>query len=65
MANVLNTEKPRRPGRPPLPTGNAKAVMLRVRLTPDEHQAIEAQAKANGKTVSAWIREMLIPSVAA
>jgi predicted HicB family RNase H-like nuclease len=39
--------------------------MLRVRLTPDEHQAIEAQAKANGKTVSAWIREMLIPSVAA
>jgi predicted HicB family RNase H-like nuclease len=39
--------------------------MLRVRLTLDEHQAIESQAKANGKTVSAWIREMLIPSVAA
>jgi hypothetical protein len=39
--------------------------MLRVRLTPDELRAIESQAKADGKTVSAWIRAMLIPSIAA
>jgi hypothetical protein len=35
--------------------------MLRVRLTPDELRAIETQAKGEGKTVSAWIRGMLIP----
>lgn len=61
----MKPAKKPRPGRPPLPTGNAKAVMLRVRLTRDELRAVEANAKASGKTVSAWIREMLIPSVAA
>jgi hypothetical protein len=34
--------------------------MLRVRLTPDELRSIEAAAKANDKTVSAWIRGMLL-----
>ena len=48
--------KPKKPGRPPLPEGNAKAVMLRVRLTPDERAAIEKAAKAKNQTVSEWLR---------
>ena len=48
--------KPKRAGRPPLPEGNAKAVMLRVRVTADERKAIEKAAKASQKTVSEWLR---------
>ena len=57
--------KPKKPGRPPLPKGNAKAGTLRVRVTPDELRAIEAAAKANDKTVSEWIRSMLRATVEA
>jgi uncharacterized protein (DUF1778 family) len=49
----------KRVGRPTLPKGNAKAVMLRVRVTPDELKAFEAAAKSHGKTVSEWIRSIL------
>ena len=49
----------RQPGRPKLPKGNAKAAMLRVRLTPDELQTIEAAAKASKQSVSDWIRSKL------
>lgn len=51
--------KPKKVGRPVLPKGDAKAVMLRVRLTPAELKTIESQAKATDKTVSEWIREKL------
>ena len=53
-------KKPSRAGRPPLPKGNAKVVMLRVRITPDELQAIEATAKEHNQTVSDWVRGRLI-----
>jgi predicted HicB family RNase H-like nuclease len=46
-------------GRPTLPKGNAKAVMLRVRVTPDELKTFTAKAKSDGKTVSEWIRSTL------
>ncbi len=55
----LTQPKPRKAGRPPLPEGNAKATMLRVRVTPDERLALEAAAIANGQTVSEWIRSTL------
>jgi len=48
--------KPKKIGRPKLPKGNAKAVMLRVRITPDELRAVEATAKSKGQTVSEWVR---------
>jgi hypothetical protein len=48
--------KPKKPGRPPLPKGNAKVVMLRVRVTPNEREAIEKAAKAKNQTVSEWLR---------
>jgi predicted HicB family RNase H-like nuclease len=51
--------KPKRVGRPALPKGNAKDVMLRVRITPDDLKAMKATAKANGKSVSEWIRGTL------
>ena len=37
--------KPKKPGRPALPKGDAKAVMLRVRVTPNERAAIGMAAK--------------------
>ena len=55
----------RLPGRPKLPKGNAKAVMLRVRITPGELQAIEAAAKASKQSVSDWIRSKLTATVVA
>jgi hypothetical protein len=45
------------------PEGNAKAVMLRVRLTPDELRSIKASAKASYGTVSARIRSTLLAAV--
>lgn len=43
--------------------GDAKAVMLRVRISPAESKAVEAAAKASNQTVSEWIRATLFPSV--
>ena len=51
--------KPKKPGRPPLPKGNAKDMMLRVRVTPSERAAIEMAAKANDQTMSQWLRSKL------
>jgi predicted HicB family RNase H-like nuclease len=51
--------KPKRVGRPTLPKGNAKAVMLRVRVTPDDLRAMKAKAKANKQSVSEWTRGTL------
>ena len=56
--------KPRKAGRPPLPEGNAKATMLRVRITPDERAAFEAVATAKNQTVSEWIRSTLNAAIA-
>jgi len=59
----LSQPKKPRPGRPPLPKGDAKAVMLRVRITPDELKVIEATAKEHNQTVSEWIRSTLTIAV--
>jgi hypothetical protein len=48
--------KPKKIGRLPLPKGNAKAVMLHVRVSQDERLAIETVAKASSQTASEWIR---------
>ena len=65
MPQQPKPEKPRKAGRPPLPKGNAKAVMLRVRVTPEERKAIEAIAKASKQTVSEWLRSKLAAEIAA
>ena len=51
--------KPKKVGRPALPKGSAKAVMLRVRITPEESKAVEAAAKAKNQKVSEWIRSTI------
>ena len=55
--------KPTKVGRPKLAKGDAKAVMLRVRISPAESKSIEAKAKASKQTVSEWIRSTLFPAV--
>jgi len=54
-------KQPKKPkvGRPPLPKGNAKAIMLRVRITPGEQKAIESAAKSSKEKLSEWIRRSL------
>lgn len=51
--------KARKAGRPPLPKGDAKDEMLRIRVTPDERKAIEAAAKRKKQSASEWIRSTL------
>ena len=57
--------QPKKPkaGRPPLPKGDAKAVMLRVRVTPEERKAIAALAKASKQTVSEWLRSKIAAEI--
>jgi predicted HicB family RNase H-like nuclease len=51
--------KARKLGRPPMAKGHAKARMLRIRVTPDEHKAIKTKAAAKNHSVSHWIRSTL------
>jgi hypothetical protein len=51
--------KPKKPGRPKLPKGNAKAETLCIRLTLDELRIIEAAAKAKKQSVSEGIGNRL------
>lgn len=53
---MTEPKKTRKPGRPKLPKGAAKAGYLRVRLTAEELKRLEAAAKANRQTVSDWVR---------
>jgi hypothetical protein len=55
--------KPKRPGRPKLPKGAAKAETLRVRVTADELKALEKTARSSKQTVSGLIRTILATSV--
>jgi hypothetical protein len=49
-------KKPARPGRPPLAKGAARSETIRIRLTPAEKAAIEAQ----GGNPSEWARKRLL-----
>lgn len=56
---MTEPKKTRKPGRPKLPKGNARAVYLRVRITPEESKAFESAAKARKQSVSEWVRSKL------
>lgn len=56
---MIEAKKTKRPGRPKLPKGNAKAVYLRVRITREESKAMETAAKASKQSVSEWVRSKL------
>jgi hypothetical protein len=57
---AMSPRKPKR-GRPPLKAGQAKSVLIQVRVTPEEARAIEEQAQTDQKPRSEWIRRRLIP----
>jgi hypothetical protein len=46
-------------GRPPLPKGEAKAIVLQSRVQPTEKAAYQKAAKSQGKDLSTWIRDTL------
>jgi hypothetical protein len=51
--------KPKKPGRPALPKGEAKGETLRIRVTASELKEYGSKAKASKQTVSDWIRATL------
>lgn len=51
--------KPRKPGRPKLPKGEAKGKVVGFRLSPDEIRTFTAAAKASKQSVSEWMRSTL------
>jgi hypothetical protein len=61
----MSAPKPNKVGRPTLPKGNARDVMLRVRITPKELKAFESAASATDQTVSEWIRKTLNATIEA
>lgn len=52
--------KTKKIGRPKLPKGHAKGVIVPVRVNPDDRKLFEKAVKASEhKTLSAWIRHTL------
>ena len=51
--------KPKKPGRPKLPTGVAMGKAVRIRMSPDNLKRMSAAAKAKKLSVSEWIRSTL------
>ena len=49
----------RKPGRPKLAKAEFKGSIVPVRFRPEERRRVEAAAKANNQTVSAWVRSTL------
>lgn len=47
-------------GRPPMKQGQAKSILIQVRVTPEEAKAIEEQASQSQKPRSEWIRRRLV-----
>jgi len=52
-------EKKKKVGRPPMPKGEAKAIVLQSRVQPSEKAAYQRAAKSEGKDLSTWVRETL------
>jgi len=53
------TKKPK-VGRPKLPKGEIRAVMVVVRLKPEERRRIAGAAVRSGQTLSCWARLTLL-----
>jgi hypothetical protein len=57
--------KPKRPGRPKLPKGDAKSSIVPIRLNAEDRKRVEAAARASNVTVSEWIRSTLAAAITA
>ena len=47
-------------GRPKLPKGEAKGVLIGARFAPDEAKRVELAAKSAQQNKSEWVREKLL-----
>jgi predicted HicB family RNase H-like nuclease len=56
-------EKKAKVGRPKMPKGEAKAIVLQSRVQPAEKNAYTRAAKAQGKDLSTWVRDTLNAAV--
>ena len=56
-------ERKSKVGRPPLPKGEAKAIVLQSRVQPTEKASYQRAAKAAGVDLSTWIRQTLNKSI--
>ena len=52
-------------GRPPLPRGEAKAIVLQSRVQESEKLAYQKAAKSAGVDLSTWIRQTLNDAIKA
>ncbi|MDX6576382.1 MAG: hypothetical protein QOE96_2335 [Blastocatellia bacterium] len=52
-------EKQKKVGRPKMPKGEAKAIVLQSRVQEAEKKAYERAAKSEGKDLSTWVRTTL------
>jgi predicted HicB family RNase H-like nuclease len=58
-------EKREKVGRPPMPKGEAKGVVLQSRVQPTEKAAYQKAAKSAGVDLSSWIRQTLNQAIKA
>lgn len=57
-------KKPKKVGRPKLAKGEAKGKIVPIRFNAEDLKRVTAAAKASEQTVSEWIRQTLMQSVA-
>jgi hypothetical protein len=55
----MQTQKPKRVGRPKMAKGEAKGKIVPVRFNAEDLKKVTAAAKANKQTVSEWVRSTL------
>jgi predicted HicB family RNase H-like nuclease len=58
-------EKKQKVGRPKLPKGEAKGIVLQSRVQPAEKAAYQKAATAEGVDLSTWIRQTLNDAIKA
>ena len=56
-------QKPKKPGRPRMAKGEAKATIVPVRFSPEDRRRVETAAMASNQTVSAWVRTTLLDTI--
>ena len=59
----MRQPKPKRPGRPKLPKGDAKSSIVPIRLNMEDRKRVEAAARASNQSVSEWIRVALAVAI--
>jgi uncharacterized protein (DUF1778 family) len=55
--------KPKKPGRPKLPKGEAKGKIVAMRFDAEELKQLDAAAKASKKSRSDWMRSTLFAAL--